>query len=71
MTTMETTTLKVNGMTCQGCVSSVTRVLQGVPGVSKVAVSLERGEAKLEYDPAKSGPADLRKAVEGAGFDVP
>ena len=34
---METTTFKVIGMTCQGCVNSVTRVLQSVPGVGKVA----------------------------------
>jgi len=67
---METATLKVTGMTCQGCVKSVTRVLQSVPGVGNVAVSLDHGEAKLDYDPAKSGPADFRKAVEDAGFDV-
>ena len=67
---METTTLKVVGMTCQGCVNSVARVLQSVPGVGKVAVSLEKGEAKLDYDPAKSGPAEFRKAVENAGFDI-
>ena len=67
---METATLKVIGMTCQGCVNSVTRVLQSVPGVGKVAVSLDQGEAKLDYDPAKSGLANLRKAVEDAGFDV-
>ena len=67
---METATLKVIGMTCQGCVKSVTRVLQSVPGVGDVAVSLEKGEARLDYDPAKSGPAELRKAVENAGFEV-
>ena len=67
---METATLKVIGMTCQGCVRSVTRVLQGVPGVGNVAVSLELGEAKLDYDPDKSAPADLRKAIQTAGFDV-
>lgn len=67
---METTTLKVIGMTCQGCVNSVTRVLQSVPGVGKVAVSLQTGEAKLDYDPVQSGIADLRKAVEQAGFET-
>ena len=67
---METATLKVIGMTCQGCVKSVTRVLQSVPGVGNVAVSLERGEAKLDFDPARSAHADLRKAIVDAGFDV-
>jgi copper chaperone len=67
---METATLKVIGMTCQGCVKSVTRVLQEVPGVGNVAVSLEKAEATLDYDPGKSGLADLRKAVENAGFEA-
>lgn len=65
---METTTIKVSGMTCQGCVRSVTRVLQAVPGVEAVAVSLEKGEAELRYDPARADAPQFRKAVEDAGF---
>jgi copper chaperone len=65
---METTTIKVSGMTCQGCARSVTRVLQAVPGVETVAVSLEKGEAELRYDPARAGTPEFRKAVEDAGF---
>lgn len=64
------TVVKVQGMTCQGCVKSVTRVLQALPGVESVDVSLERGEAALRYDPARSTMEDFRKAVENAGFAV-
>ena len=67
---METTVIKVGGMTCQGCVRSVTRVLEAVPGVAKVDVSLEKGEAALSYDHAKAGMPQLRQAVEDAGFDA-
>ena len=67
---METTTIKVSGMTCQGCVRSVTRVLQAVPGVDAVDVSLERGEAELRFDPARAGVPAFRKAVEDAGFEA-
>lgn len=62
--------LKVGGMTCQGCVKSVTRVLQALPGIESVDVSLERGEAVLRYDPAQSRIEDFRKAVEEAGFEA-
>jgi copper chaperone len=65
---METTTIKVSGMTCQGCVRSVTRVLRAVPGVDAVDVSLEKGEAELRFDPARAGAPEFRKAVEDAGF---
>ena len=67
---METTTIKVSGMTCQGCVRSVTRVLQAVPGVDAVEVSLGKGEAELRFDPARAGAPAFRKAVEDAGFEV-
>ena len=66
---MENTVIKVSGMTCQGCVRSVTRVLEAVPGVAKVDVSLEKGEAALAYDPAKAGMPQFKQAVEDAGFD--
>jgi copper chaperone len=68
---METVELKVEGMTCQGCVNSVTRTLTGVAGVQKVDVSLADSRARVTYDPAKAGVADLRRAVEGAGFEAP
>ena len=65
---MEATRIRVSGMTCQGCVRSVTRVLEAVPGVDAVEVSLERGEADVRYDPARTAVPALRKAVEDAGY---
>ena len=67
---METVELKVEGMTCQGCVNSVTRTLSGVPGVQKVEVSLADSRATVTYDPAKAGPAQLKQAIENAGYDA-
>ncbi len=67
---METITMNVQGMTCGGCVASVTRVLKAVPGVSDVAVTLQPGSATVTFDPARAGAAALRSAVEEAGFDV-
>jgi len=67
---MENVTLNVQGMTCGGCVASVTRVLKAVPGVAEAAVTLQPGVANVTYDPARTQPAALRAAIEGAGFDV-
>jgi copper chaperone len=67
---MEQLTLKVGGMTCMGCVSSVTRVLKAVPGVSEVSVSLEHAQARVDYDPALTKREDLCAVVEEAGFDA-
>jgi copper chaperone len=70
---METITLKVDGMTCAGCVRSVKKVLEGVPGVRSVEVSLERAQATVQLDPAGAGDAlaALKAAVEAAGYEAP
>ena len=68
---METTTLRIKGMTCMGCVASVKRVLQGIEGVKAVDVSLEQGQATLLYDSAVANPARFKTAVEEAGYEVP
>ncbi len=67
---METAVLKVKGMTCGGCVKSVTSVLRSVAGVNSAEVSLERGEARVIYDPARTDLARLKEAVEDAGYQT-
>lgn len=67
---MESITLKVKGMTCMGCVNSVTRVLKAAPGVANAQVTLEPAEARLEYDAALTDPQRLKAAVEDAGYEV-
>ncbi len=69
---METLTLKVNGMTCGGCVRSVKKVLESVPGVRSAEVSLEQAQATVLLDAAGSPAmlAALRSAVEAAGYEA-
>ncbi|HEX5803331.1 MAG TPA: cation transporter [Azospira sp.] len=67
---MEQVIIKVGGMSCQGCVKNVGGVLQALPGVGAVAVSLEAGEARVDFDPAQVSLVALRAAIEDAGFDA-
>ena len=67
---METTTLKIRGMTCGGCVASVQRVLSGIDGVGRAEVSLANNEARVEFEPGRVKPADLEAAVEDAGYEI-
>jgi copper chaperone len=57
-------------MSCGGCVKSVTGVLQGLPGVAKVEVSLEKGEARVEFDPGQVTRAAMAEVVADAGFEA-
>ena len=67
---MENATLNVTGMTCQGCVASVTRVLKAVPGVSDVVVTLQPGTATVVYDATRTTLPVLKAAIEDAGYGV-
>ena len=67
---MATTVVKIKGMTCMGCVGSVQRVLGGLAGVDSVDVSLDKAQATLKYDAAKTGPAQFKAAIEDAGFEA-
>jgi copper chaperone len=66
---MEIVNFKVQGMSCNGCVASVTRVLKAVPGVERATVALDRGSAEVEFDPARTSIAALKHAVEEAGYE--
>ena len=67
---METARITIQGMTCGGCVASVTRVLKALPGVHDVNVTLAPGNAVVAYDAAHVGVAAMRQAIEDAGYDV-
>jgi copper chaperone len=58
----------VEGMSCGGCVASVTRAVSRLAGVQKVDVSLERKAAAVEFDGAAIQPAAIVSAIEAAGF---
>jgi copper chaperone len=67
---METTTIKVGGMSCGGCVKSVTGVLTALDGVTKAEVSLEKGEAVVVFDATKVQRPQIAQVIEDAGFDA-
>ena len=66
----EQTVIGIGGMSCQGCVGNVSGVLQALPGVEQVEVSLEKAQATVVFDAGRVGMAQFRDAVEGAGFDI-
>lgn len=61
-------TLKVEGMTCGGCVAAVKLQLKKTDGVSAYDVSLEKGEAEVTYDPSKTDPKHIAASVSKTGF---
>lgn len=64
------TTLNIDGMTCGGCVKSVTNAINQVEGVQNAEVSLENKSVKIDFDDSQTDLDTLKQAIEDAGFDV-
>lgn len=67
---MQTTELKVDGMTCGSCVASVTKALKRVPGVQDVEVDLDRGIARVRGEHAAHQVPELVAALGEAGYEA-
>jgi copper chaperone CopZ len=65
---MASATLKISGMSCSHCVSSVTEALQNVPGVERAEVDLAKGRATVVYNAALTSPRSLANAVMDEGY---
>ena len=61
-------TVKINGMSCQHCVASVTKAIEDVNGVSQVSVDLDKGEATYNGDVREQ---DVKDAIVKIGFEAP
>jgi copper chaperone CopZ len=62
--------LKITGMSCGGCVSSVESALKAVVGVNEVLVDLQSGMAEVDMGDSTVTPDQLVMAVKMAGFDA-
>jgi len=67
-TVNETVILRIGGMTCATCEKTVTEALQRLDGVLQVSVNLSTEKAMVTYNPRMVLLADMKKAVENAGY---
>jgi copper chaperone CopZ len=52
---LETVTVKVEGMSCTACEVPIRDALARMPGVSSADVSYQRGDAQIKYAKADQG----------------
>lgn len=60
-------TIKVSGMSCQHCVNAVTKALDAIEGLEKVAVDLTKGEVSFVSNGVER--EKIRTAINQIGFD--
>ncbi|KFP84549.1 Copper-transporting ATPase 2, partial [Acanthisitta chloris] len=61
--------LRIEGMTCQSCVTSIEGNIRKLHGVAKIKVSLGNQEAIIAYYPYIIQPDDLKRHISNLGYD--
>ena len=64
----EAATLKVGGMTCAMCVNAIRTALRELDGVLAADVNLGNETAQVTYNRTLVSPADMKRAIEEAGY---
>lgn len=67
---MDKVEIKVEGMTCGGCVKSIQNALTGRNGVDNATADLDAGTVTIEFDGKRIQRSALEQAIVDAGFDV-
>ncbi|MBI6872174.1 heavy metal translocating P-type ATPase [Clostridium aciditolerans] len=61
-------TLKIEGMTCAACAKAVERASKKLDGVYEANVNFATEKLNVSFDASKVSVADIRKAIEKAGY---
>jgi copper chaperone len=66
---LQMTTVKIKGMSCQHCVMAVTKALKDLEGLQDLSVDLGKAEARFN----ESKPVDMelvKERIKKAGYEV-
>jgi len=67
---MDNLTLKLRGMSCASCASSIEQAIQSVPGVIECSVNFGMEQATIQYDSKQTNLATIQSAVDAAGYEA-
>ncbi|KST64529.1 heavy metal translocating P-type ATPase [Mastigocoleus testarum] len=65
---MNTSRLKLKGMSCASCASSIEKIISSLPGVKECAVNFGAQQATVKYNSQKIELKQIQSAVDAAGF---
>jgi len=68
---VESVTISISGMVCGGCSGTVRQALLALDGVVEAEVSHIEANAVVSYEPSKVTFAQIKSAIEAAGYQVP
>ena len=62
--------IHTSGMTCTGCENTIKAKVKKVDGVKDVIADFKTNVVKASFDPGKTNPEAISKAIESAGYEV-
>ncbi|MEZ2233070.1 heavy metal translocating P-type ATPase [Microcoleus sp.] len=65
---MDNLTVKLQGMSCASCASSIEQAIKSVPGVMECNVNFGMEQASIQYDSQKTSLAKIQATVDAAGY---
>lgn len=65
---MDHLTLKLGGMSCASCASSIEQAIKSVAGVIECNVNFGMEQASIQYDSQKTSLETIQEAVDAAGY---
>ena len=67
---MKTTLIKIEGMNCDACASTIKTLVEKEPGVQMAAVSYSDRQAQVLFDPKSVDEEHLVNTIQKPGFRV-
>ncbi|PSO48521.1 MAG: copper-translocating P-type ATPase [Cyanobacteria bacterium SW_9_44_58] len=65
---IDTTTLKLEGMSCAGCANAIEKAISSVSGVEQCEVNFAAEQATVQFNPEQTTVETIQGAVEDAGY---
>ena len=68
---MRQETIKVEGMTCQHCVQTITEALNNITGLNTVNVDLVKNEVSVKFNENETKLKKIFDKIIEVGFELP
>ena len=66
----QTRIIKIDGMTCGGCVAGVHNATADIDGLDDISIELADNQATVTFDDSKTSVETIAAAIDEAGFDA-
>lgn len=67
---MKKVIIQLRTLTCPSCMQKIEHAMSQQTGVEKVKVLFNASKVKAEFEPEKTSPERLQKAIEDLGYEV-